>query len=82
MLNGKGFPKQAHQRRGAQGSHTRMKRDHIERRPRLYVTEIIESIEKIELYTKGLAREIFIEDQLKIDAVQVTVLKCKMALFR
>jgi uncharacterized protein with HEPN domain len=59
-----------------------MKRDHIERSPRLYVTEIIEIIEKIELYTKGLAREIFIKDQLKIDAVQVTVLKCKMALLR
>ena len=50
-----------------------MKRDHIERSPRLYVTEIIESIEKIELYTKGLAREIFIKDQLKIDAVDANL---------
>jgi uncharacterized protein with HEPN domain len=50
-----------------------MKRDHIERSPCLYVTEIIESIEKIELYTKGLEREIFIKDQLKIDAVDANL---------
>ena len=50
-----------------------MKRDHVERNPRLYVTEIIESIEKIETYTKGLTRETFINDQLKIDAVDANL---------
>jgi uncharacterized protein with HEPN domain len=46
-----------------------MKRDHIERSPRLYLTEIIESIEKIETYTKGLIRETFLKDRLRIDGV-------------
>lgn len=40
-----------------------MKRDHLERKPRLYIAEIIESIEKIETYTKDLTREAL----LKID---------------
>jgi uncharacterized protein with HEPN domain len=50
-----------------------MKRDHLERSPRLYVTEIIESIEKIQNYTKGLTREAFIMDNLKIDAVDANL---------
>jgi uncharacterized protein with HEPN domain len=50
-----------------------MKRDHIERSPRLYLTEIIESIEKIETYTKGLTRETFLKDRLRIDGVDANL---------
>lgn len=50
-----------------------MKRDHTERNPRLYLTEIIESIEKIETYTKGLTREAFVKDRLRIDAVDANL---------
>ena len=50
-----------------------MKRDHTERSPRLYLTEIIESIEKIETYTKGLTREAFVKDRLRIDAVDANL---------
>ena len=50
-----------------------MKSDHLERNPRLYLTEIIESIEKIETYTKGLSREAFVKDPLRIDAVDANL---------
>ncbi len=50
-----------------------MKRDHIERNPRLYLTEIIDSIEKIEAYTKGLTRETFLKDRLRIDGVDANL---------
>jgi uncharacterized protein with HEPN domain len=50
-----------------------MKRDHIERSPKLYLTEIIESIEKIENYTKGLTRESFAKDPLRVDAVDANL---------
>jgi len=50
-----------------------MKRDHVERSPRLYLTEIIESIEKIETYTKGLTRETFLKDRLRIDGVDANL---------
>ncbi len=50
-----------------------MKRDHIERNPRLYLTEIIDSIEKIETYTKGLTRETFLKDRLRIDGVDANL---------
>jgi uncharacterized protein with HEPN domain len=50
-----------------------MKREHIERSPRLYLTEIIESIEKIEDYTKGFTRESFLKDHLRIDAVDANL---------
>jgi uncharacterized protein with HEPN domain len=50
-----------------------MKRDHLERNPRLYITEIIDSIEKIELYTKGLTREAFVKDRLRVDAVDANL---------
>jgi uncharacterized protein with HEPN domain len=50
-----------------------MKRDNLERNPRLYLTEIIESIEKIEIYTKGLTRESFVNDKLRIDAVDANL---------
>ena len=50
-----------------------MKSDHFERNPRLYLTEIIESIGKIETYTKGLSRETFVKDPLRIDAVDANL---------
>jgi uncharacterized protein with HEPN domain len=40
-----------------------MNSDHLERSPRLYLTEIIDSIEKIETYTKSLTREVFVKDR-------------------
>jgi uncharacterized protein with HEPN domain len=50
-----------------------MKKNHVERSPKLYLTEIIESIEKIETYTKGLTREAFLEDALRIDGVDANL---------
>jgi uncharacterized protein with HEPN domain len=50
-----------------------MKRDKLERSPRLYLTEIVESITKIEIYTKGLNREAFVKDPLRIDAVDANL---------
>jgi uncharacterized protein with HEPN domain len=50
-----------------------MKSDHTERNPRLYLTEIIESIQKIENYTKGLTREAFRKDWMRIDAVDANL---------
>jgi uncharacterized protein with HEPN domain len=50
-----------------------MKSDHLERNPRLYLTEIIESIAKIETYTKGLSTEAFVKDPLRIDAVDANL---------
>jgi len=50
-----------------------MKRDHLERSPRLYLTEIIEGIEKIESYTDGLTCEAFLKDRLRIDAVDANL---------
>jgi uncharacterized protein with HEPN domain len=50
-----------------------MKRDHLERSPRLYLNEIIESIEKIQDYTKGLTLDAFVKDRLRIDAVDANL---------
>lgn len=50
-----------------------MKRDHLERKPRLYIAEIFESIEKIEAYTKDLTRESFVKDRLRVDAVDANL---------
>jgi uncharacterized protein with HEPN domain len=38
-----------------------MIKDHIERSPKLYLSEIIFYIEKIESFTKGLTREDFVK---------------------
>jgi uncharacterized protein with HEPN domain len=46
-----------------------MKKEHIERSPKLYLTEIIRYIEKLESFTKGLSREEFLKDELRIYAV-------------
>ena len=50
-----------------------MKRNHVERNPRLYLTEIIEGIDKIEAYTEGLTREAFLKDPMRIDAVNTNL---------
>lgn len=44
-------------------------KDHIERSSKLYLSEIIFYIEKIESFTKGLTREEFLKDELKVYAV-------------
>ena len=46
-----------------------MIKDHIERSPKLYLSEVIFYIEKIESFTKGLTREEFLKDELKVYAV-------------
>jgi uncharacterized protein with HEPN domain len=46
-----------------------MNKDHIERSPKLYLSEIIFYIGKIETFTKGLTREEFLKDEVKIYAV-------------
>ena len=50
-----------------------MKKDYAARSPRLYLREIIESIERIETYTKGLTRETFLKDRLRIDGVDANL---------
>ena len=46
-----------------------MKKDHLERSPKLFLSEIIRYIEKLESFTKGLSREEFLKDELRIYAV-------------
>ena len=43
--------------------------DHLERSPQLYLSEIIFYIDKIEAFTKGLTREEFFKDEVRIYAV-------------
>jgi uncharacterized protein with HEPN domain len=40
-----------------------MSKDHLERSPRLYLSEIIFYIEKIEKFTKDLTKEEFLKDE-------------------
>jgi len=46
-----------------------MNNNHIERSPRLYLSEIIFYIEKIETFTKELTREEFLKDEVIVYAV-------------
>ena len=46
-----------------------MKRDHIERSPELYLTEIIDFIDRIDEYIKGMSYRDFAKDSRTIDAV-------------
>ena len=46
-----------------------MKRDHLERSPRIYLSEIILYIDKIETFTRGLTPEQFLKDEVKIYAI-------------
>jgi uncharacterized protein with HEPN domain len=46
-----------------------MSKDHLERSPRLYLSEIIFYIEKIEKFTRDLTKEEFLNDEVKVYAV-------------
>lgn len=46
-----------------------MKRNHLERSPKTYISEIILFIDKIESFTRDLSREDFLNDQIRIYAV-------------
>jgi uncharacterized protein with HEPN domain len=46
-----------------------MNKDHLKRSPKLYLSEIIFYINKIETFTKGLTREEFLKDEMRIYAV-------------
>jgi uncharacterized protein with HEPN domain len=46
-----------------------MSENHLERSPQLYLSEIIFYIAKIEAFTKGLTREQFLKDELRVYAV-------------
>ena len=50
-----------------------MKRDHIERNPKLYLSEILDFIDKIEIYTKGMSYDDFAKDNRTIDAVDANI---------
>lgn len=50
-----------------------MKRDHLERSPKLYLSEIVEFIEKIENYTKGMSYDGFVKDNRTIDAADANI---------
>jgi len=43
-----------------------MSKDHLERSPRLYLSEIIFYIEKIEKFTRDLTKEEFLKDEVKV----------------
>ena len=46
-----------------------MNRDHLERSPKIYLSEIIEFIDKIEKYTNGMSYDTFSKDARTVDAV-------------
>ena len=46
-----------------------MSKDHLERSPRLYLSEIIFYIEKIEKFTRDLTKEEFLKDEVTVYAV-------------
>ena len=46
-----------------------MSKDHLERSPRLYLSEIVFYIEKVEAFTDDLTREQFLADEVKVYAV-------------
>jgi len=52
-----------------------LKRNHLERNPKIYLSEIIEFMEKIETYTKGVNYEAFVKDTKTIDAVDTNIRK-------
>lgn len=47
--------------------------DHIERSPKLYLSEIIVYIEKIESFTKDLTQEQFLSDEMRVYAVDALI---------
>lgn len=50
-----------------------MKKDHLERSPKLYLSEIVEFIEKIETYTNGMSYDDFVKDARTMDAVDANL---------
>jgi uncharacterized protein with HEPN domain len=50
-----------------------MKRDHLERSPKVYLQEIVDFIERIEDYTKSMTYSDFAKDRLTIDAVDANI---------
>lgn len=50
-----------------------MKKDHLERSPKIYVSEIMDFINKIEKYTKGMSYDDFARDIRTIDAVDANL---------
>ena len=50
-----------------------MKRDNLERSPKIYLSEIIEFIDKIEKYTKGMSYDDFSKDTRTVDAVDANL---------
>jgi uncharacterized protein with HEPN domain len=50
-----------------------VKRDNLERSPKIYLTEIIEFIDKIEKYTKGMSYDDFSKDTRTVDAVDANL---------
>jgi uncharacterized protein with HEPN domain len=50
-----------------------VKRNHLERDSKLYLQEILDFIERIETYTKGMTYEEFAKDQKTMDAVNVNL---------
>jgi uncharacterized protein with HEPN domain len=46
-----------------------MSKDHLERNPKIYLTEIIRYIGKVEKFTQNLTREDFLKDEIRIYAV-------------
>jgi uncharacterized protein with HEPN domain len=47
--------------------------DHIERSPKLYLSEIIAYIEKIESFTKDLTQDQFLCDEMRVYAVDALI---------
>ena len=50
-----------------------MKRNHIERSPKIYLSEILDFINKIEAYTSGMTYDDFVKDARTIDAVDANI---------
>jgi uncharacterized protein with HEPN domain len=48
-----------------------LKRDHVERSPKLYLNEILGFIDKIDIYLKDMSYDDFAKDSRTIDAVDV-----------
>jgi uncharacterized protein with HEPN domain len=52
-----------------------LSKDHLERSPKLYLLEILDFIEKVEIYTKGMSYEAFSKDGRTVDAVDSNIRK-------
>ena len=50
-----------------------MNKDHLERSPKLYLLEILDSIEKVDEYTQDMSYESFAKDSRTVDAVNSNI---------